>query len=162
MNVRPDPRNPLSDGALAWFRTHGVLNALGWTALVACFSAVFVFIETSVWPWALAASLGVFTLVALFSIGIKPTYLVRAWRYEITEHEVYLQHGVFVIRRTVVPLLRIENVDTAQGPIAKRFGVMSVSVSTAAGTHEIPALEADIAESLRDRIARLAREARDV
>ncbi len=159
MNVRPAPKNPLSDGALAWFRTHGLFSVVFWSLVAGGVAATASFADASLMPWALAGFAG---LVALFSVGLKPTYLVRSWRYEITEHEVYLQRGVFVIRRTVVPLLRIENVDTAQGPIAKRFDVMSVSVSTAAGTHEIPALETSIAESLRDRIARLAREARDV
>jgi hypothetical protein len=162
VDVRPPPKNPLSDGARSWFRAHGLFDVVFWGVAAGAVGGVASFVEASLLPWALAGFACVVALTALFHVGVRPAYLTRSWRYEITAHEVYLQRGVFVITRTVVPLLRIENVDTAQGPIARRFGVMSVSVSTAAGTHEIPALDAPVAEALRDRIARLAREARDV
>jgi hypothetical protein len=48
-----------------------------------------------------------------------------------------------------------------QGPLAKLFGLSAVTVSTAASTHEIPALSDETADQLRDSISVLAREARD-
>ena len=110
---------------------------------------------------AAAATGGVLFVAAIFFAGIRPSFLARTWRYEITPEEIYLQRGFLVIRRTVIPLVRIENVDTVQGPLASALSVMSVTVSTAAGSHEIPALSNDVAETLRDQIAVWAREAQD-
>jgi len=39
----------------------------------------------------------------------------------------------------------------------RRFGLASVTISTAAGVHEIPALSIEVADELRDKISRLAR-----
>ncbi|MEM7609767.1 MAG: PH domain-containing protein [Myxococcota bacterium] len=161
MTVRKAPANELAPQAGAWFRVHGLLKS---SVLVGTVSAALIGVlinarvETlpSLGLWTLACA-----LVLVWQVAIKPAYLVRSWRYEISEQEVYLQRGIFVIRRTVIPILRIENVDTAQGPLARRYDVMSVSVSTAAGKHEIPALQSGVAEALRDHIAQLAREARD-
>lgn len=97
----------------------------------------------------------------VFRVGIAPTFWWRIWRYRVTDEHLFLQRGFFVVRRTLIPLVRVQNVDTIQGPIARRFGLSEVAVSTAANTLTIPALADDVAESLRDRIAELARIARD-
>ena len=86
-----------------------------------------------------------------------PEIRYRRWRWEVTELEVRLQHGLIVIERTVIPMVRIQHVDTSQGPIMQAFGLSEVKVSTAAGAHAIPALADEDAGALRDKIAVLAR-----
>jgi membrane protein YdbS with pleckstrin-like domain len=86
-----------------------------------------------------------------------PEIRYRRWRWEVTELEVRLQHGLFIIERTVIPMVRVQHVDTSQGPIMRAFGLSDVKVSTAAGAHSIPALADEDAGSLRDQIAVLAR-----
>ena len=98
-------------------------------------------------------------LNALFTylfIYLLPKLRYKRWRYEIFEQEIYIQHGIFIMTRTLVPMIRVQHVDTEQGPIMKRFQVASVSISTAATTHMIPALSEDDASDLRDRISELA------
>ena len=90
-------------------------------------------------------------------LGPVPEIRYRRWRWEVTEVEVRLQHGLFIIERTVIPMVRVQHVDTSQGPIMRAFGLSEVKVSTAAGAHSIPALADEDAGSLRDRIAVLAR-----
>jgi uncharacterized protein len=109
----------------------------------------------------LGAALVAWLVGAVLSIGVFPELRWRLWRYELDPHELDMQWGLFVVRRTLVPLIRVQHVDTVQGPIAKRLGLSSVTVATAAGKHEIPALSDAAAEALRDRISALAREARE-
>ncbi len=85
----------------------------------------------------------------------------KRWRYEIREQEIELQHGVFVIKRTLVPMVRVQHVDTKQGPILRKYHLSSVTVSTAATVHEIPALEMEEAEEIRLSISKLVRVADD-
>ena len=107
--------------------------------------------------------IGVAVAATTFAIrvGLAPPLWWRVFGYRVTDEQLFVQRGLFVIRRTLIPLVRVQNVDTVQGPIARRFGLSEVAISTAANTTTIPALADDIAEALRDRIAELARLARD-
>lgn len=99
----------------------------------------------------------VFALVVL-SVGVMPGLRWRRWRYEIRPDEVDLQRGIFWIARTLVPLARIQHVDTRQGPLQRRFGLATVVFYTAAGPNQIPELSTPVAADVRDRIAELTRE----
>jgi membrane protein YdbS with pleckstrin-like domain len=106
---------------------------------------------------------GVLPVVAVMvylviSVGVAPGLRWRRWRYEIREDEVDLQRGIVWISRTLVPLARIQHVDTQSGPLQRRFGLATVVFYTAAGANEIPDLSAPVAAEVRDRIAELTRE----
>jgi membrane protein YdbS with pleckstrin-like domain len=97
------------------------------------------------------------SLLLILSVGVTPGLRWRRWRYEIRAEEVDLQRGIFWIRRTLVPLARIQHVDTQRGPLQRRFGLATVVFYTAAGANQIPELAAPVADGVRDRIAELAR-----
>ena len=81
----------------------------------------------------------------------------RLWWYAIDEEEVTLQHGWPITTLTVVPMVRVQHVSVAHGPLARGFGLADLKISTAAGSVTIPSLDRDQAESIRLRIAALAR-----
>lgn len=97
--------------------------------------------------------------LAVVSVGILPGLRWRRWRYEIRAEEVDLQRGVYWVSRTLVPLARIQHVDTRQGPLQRRFGLATVVFYTAAGPNQIPELSSPVAAEVRDRISELTREA---
>lgn len=97
-------------------------------------------------------------LLAGFSIFVIPSLSWRRWRYEIRPDEVDLQRGIFWITRTLVPLARIQHVDTQNGPLQRRYDLATVVFYTAAGANRIPELSAPIAAEVRDRISALTRE----
>lgn len=88
---------------------------------------------------------------------VVPELRYRRWRWEVAEQEVRLREGLFVLKSTVIPMVRVQHVDTAQGPVMGALGLSDVHIWTAAGQHTIPALSDDHAAQLRDRIAVLAR-----
>ena len=94
--------------------------------------------------------------LAVAGVWLAAELLWRHWRYEIGEVEVDLQHGWLTITRTLIPMTRIQHVDTRRGPLQRRFGLASVILYTAAGASEIPALADAVADAARDRIAALA------
>lgn len=96
-------------------------------------------------------------LLAIVVIGIIPKLRWNRWRYEVYENEVDLMRGVLIVKRTLVPMVRVQHVDTEQGPLLRRYGLSTVTISTAATVHEIPALTEEEADRLRDRISALAR-----
>lgn len=92
---------------------------------------------------------------------IVPNVRWQRWRYDISEHEIDLLRGFFILNRTVIPINRIQHVDTSQGPIYRRLGLSSVKISTAATTHEIPALDDATAAEVRNKISLLVRKAKE-
>jgi membrane protein YdbS with pleckstrin-like domain len=72
----------------------------------------------------------------------------RAIAYAVREHDVIVRSGVFWKRETVQPILRIQHVERAQGPLDKRFGLAKLklfSAGTGHSTFEIPGLDAETA-----------------
>ena len=99
--------------------------------------------------------------VAAFAVGVVaiPELRWSRWRYEVRDEEIDLRHGTVTITRTLIPMLRVQHVDTTRGPLDQLLGLATVVVHTAAGRTTIPALDDEYAGRLRDQIATLARTA---
>lgn len=107
------------------------------------------------WAGGLVAAAVLFGAVA--GVGIVPGLRWRRWRYEVREEEIDLRRGSFTVVRTLVPIARVQHVDTSRGVLEQSLGVATVVFHTAAGANRIPALRAREADEVRDRIAELAR-----
>ncbi len=107
--------------------------------------------------WSLLAISLVLLVISLLGIFFIPQIRWRRWYYEVDEHEIDLQSGIFFITRTLVPIKRVQHVDTRQGPILRSYNLADVTISTAATTHRIPALDEDVADQVRDQISKFAR-----
>lgn len=105
--------------------------------------------------------IAVWLLEAILTIWLIPNIRWKHWRYEVREHEIEIQSGLFVVKRTLIPMIRVQHVDTTQGPILKKYNLSNISISTAATTHTIPMLISADADLLRARISELARVAED-
>ena len=93
----------------------------------------------------------------LVSVVLVPELRWRRWRWEVRPDAIDIRHGMLTVRRTLVPMLRVQHVDTTRGALEQSLGLASVEVHTAAGSHRIPLLELPDADEVRDRIAELAR-----
>jgi uncharacterized protein len=154
--VRGEPAERLDPRARTLWRISGLIGML--PLLVGCGVASWVMwrIGGLSLPVSSLPTVGA-VLLLVVSVGITPGLRWRRWRYEIRAEEVDLQRGIFWVRRTLVPLARIQHVDTQRGPLERRFGLATVVFYTAAGANQIPELSAPVAEKVRDRIAELAR-----
>ncbi|HLR52217.1 MAG TPA: PH domain-containing protein [Candidatus Avamphibacillus sp.] len=153
--MRLPPRNRIAlDAIKAWKITAAINVIILWLLTIAgfIFSNIFQFSY-----WFAGIALLISALSTYLFIFLFPKIRWRRWRYEVFEQEVYIQHGVLIVSQTLVPMVRVQHVDTKQGPILKKFNLASVTISTAATTHEIPALLEEDASDLRDRISALAR-----
>lgn len=154
--MRWEPAHRIDPRAMQVWKIHGVIK----TAVLAMVLgiptvAALLFFH---WPgWVTVIPAVIIALYGTLEILVLPELLLKRWRYEVTEEEIDLQRGVWLIKRTVVPLARVQHLDTRQGIIMRRYGLAGVAVSTAAGEHEIPALSVEVADELRDIIAQRAR-----
>ena len=108
----------------------------------------------SLWGWLLLLAVLGFTVVEAIII---PRLKQRFWRYEIREEEIDIQRGIIIVRRTLIPMVRVQHVDTEHGPVMRYFGLATLRISTAATNHRIPALSREKAAELRGEISALAR-----
>ena len=135
-------------GALVWAVPVGIGCVVGGGALAGSDAP-----GVLAWlAWALAVG-----VVAVGGVA-APLLRWRTWRYEVRDEEIDLLRGAVVVRRTLIPMTRVQHVDTQRTPLSDLFELRSVTVHTAAGSHSIPALRPGDSAAIRDRIAVLARQ----
>lgn len=161
--MRSKPENKLSPAAIKAWRLStafvcliiGIIPLLFWMYNVVSPGGE----DFSIWMIAVVAFL------IVIGSGLFITYLPEIrwqhWYYQVDKHEIDLQHGIFIITRTLVPVKRVQHVDTRQGPILRNYGLADVTISTAATTHRIPALDEETADKVRNQISRFARLAKE-
>lgn len=153
------PQTRIDENAINAWRISAILFGL----LLYIIPGFFYFLTTvedvSIWVPIIVAPL---TLVLHISIVLFfPRIRWKRWHYDVNERGVDMYRGIIIHKRTLVPVNRIQHVDTKKGPIYKKFGLSSISISTAATTHEIPALDDETANRLRNLITELVRKVRE-
>jgi membrane protein YdbS with pleckstrin-like domain len=155
--LKGEPAERLDPRAITLWRISGLLNLLP------------LLVGAGLGTWALVRLGNVSLFVAVLPllailvlgvtvVGVAPGLRWKRWRYEIRPDEIDLQRGILWVGRTLVPLARIQHVDTRQGPLQRRFGLSTVVFYTAAGPNHIPELSTFVAAEVRDRIAALTGE----
>jgi len=155
--LKAEPAERLDSRAKTLWRITGALGAL--PLLAGGVFASWILLRVADLPL-LFGLLPFLAALVLFVVlaSVVPDLRWRRWRYEIRDDEVDLQRGIIWIRRTLVPLARIQHVDTQSGPLQRRFDLATVVFYTAAGANQIPELSARVAAEARDRISELTRE----
>lgn len=150
------PKNGMDPNALKAWKIDGIVSFIFIMLLSPVFFTISHFFGPfpSIIGWLLLA-LSILSLYPL--IFIVPKVRFARWRYEIKEHDIDIQRGLIILRRVLIPITRVQHIETSQGPIMKRFDLASLSISTAAGAHVIPALRTDVAAGLKLQISEMAR-----
>jgi uncharacterized protein len=157
--MRKQPVNRISEKGLRVWRLYGIMQTVI-VFLLAVGAGVLIYIYE--WPWWIyGVAAGVVIIYAYLFIVLFPKIRWMRWRYEVRESEIELQHGLFIVKRTLIPMVRVQHVDTSQGPILRKYNLAGITISTAATNHTIPALVMEEADELRSRISVLARVAED-
>lgn len=158
--MRPDPSKQIDRRGLKVWQITGAILSILLVGVVAGVFSLHYFV--GILPiWSLVVTCVVAAILIALQIWILPLLRYKKWRYEVSEHEIELKHGVLIVKRTLIPMVRVQHVDTRQGPLLRAYELSSVTISTAATTHEIPALSNEVADELRDRISVLARVTED-
>lgn len=146
--LRP-PRERLDPRAITWWRAHGALTAAPW--IVASLVAAPLLPAVVAWEVLLPAAAVVLLLVRTLVI---PAWRYRIHRWEVTDEAVYAASGWWIQQWRIAPLSRIQTVDTVRGPLQRRFGLSTLTVTTAsaAGPIEIAGLDHAVAERLVEHL----------
>ncbi len=153
--MRNEPVNKLGENALHYFQWSGfIVSLFFWVIPIAYILGI----RFWSWPtWIAWLLIVVCLLITVLKTAVFPKIVWERWAYAISEQDIDLAYGLWIRKRTIIPMVRVQHVDTKQGPLMHKFALASVTISTAAGSHEIPALKEEIADELRDHISLLAR-----
>jgi membrane protein YdbS with pleckstrin-like domain len=101
--------------------------------------------------------------LVLPNVLIAPVWRYRVHRWEISADVVYTRSGWFNREWRLVPVSRIQTVDTKQGWLERSLGLATLKIDTAshAGSSRVEGLRVGDATDLADKLARRAHELRD-
>ncbi|QNR08718.1 PH domain-containing protein [Macrococcoides canis] len=91
-------------------------------------------------------------------IVLKPNLVYRANYYDIGDDEIVSLTGIWNKEKLIVPYVKIQNVETEQGPIMKRYRLKSLTVHTAENGLAIKLIHEDEASILKTLINQKMRE----
>jgi uncharacterized protein len=149
-----EPSHRVSQRAPAYWRVHAAVGAaVMWLAAVALL--VTVLLVPGGW-WSALLWLGVVLLVIapVPWLTVAPRIRFDVHRWEITDIAVHVRSGWLSRTDEIVPLSRVQTVDSAQGPLMRLFGLRTVTVQTASsvGTVAIACLDDRVAAQVVARL----------
>ncbi len=164
-----EPTTRIHKNAIKAWSVNAFIFGLLWFVPAIIYAAIAISMENSGgFSWLLSihglwfAAISVLSLTLYILTGIVlPKLRWKRWKYDVAEKEIDMLRGIIIKKRTLVPMNRVQHVDTKQGPVYRRFGLSSVTISTAATTHEIPALDDDTANALRVTISKLVQKVKE-
>ncbi|GAB3477557.1 PH domain-containing protein [Amycolatopsis cihanbeyliensis] len=148
VRLRP-PRNELDRRVIGWWRVQELITY----GIVVAVLVVLGLVIQGARFWLLLAA-GVVAVLGLGLALLLPLWWYRVHRWEVTGSAVYTRSGFFWQEWRVAPMSRIQTVDTQRGPLEQRFGLSTVTVTTASakGAVTIQGLDHEVAAELAQRL----------
>jgi membrane protein YdbS with pleckstrin-like domain len=112
----------------------------------------------SLWKYVLVCSLYALALIILINSLFMPKYKYEKFKYEMDEEKIIIKYGVFTEKNIVIPMKRVQYVDTEQGIILRKYKLINLTVHTAGGHYEIPYLESAVGNEIQLNIAKIVQE----
>ncbi|MFA1545672.1 PH domain-containing protein [Actinomadura chokoriensis] len=99
----------------------------------------------------------------LLMVTVAPIWRYRVHRWEVSADVVYTRTGWFSREWLLVPVGRIQTVDSKQGWIERILGLATIEVNTAShtGSSEVSGLPVEVATRLAKDLAHRAHDLRD-
>jgi len=150
LRLRP-PRHRVDRRAIGWWVVQSILFGLPLplTFLILCLTIP---PTREFFAWATLIS---FVPAAVYAV-VMPLWRYRVHRWESTDEAVYAASGWLWQRWRVVPLSRVQTVDSFRSPIQQMFGLSGVMVTTASayGSVKIKGLDREVAAELVEHLTK--------
>lgn len=131
-----------------------IANTIAFVILLALYSVIRFFSKTY-----LGEYLETFDIIFIAALVLILAYCIagpivfyRHYGYIITPEKVDVRKGILVIRRTLVPLERVHQVEVRMGPINNMLGLADVELTTAGGVATIQFLEREDANRIAEEL----------
>lgn len=153
----PEPQKRISKKAInVWRVTDLIQNLIG---LIIIGGLIFSFYYFDWINWigiVLYVLLGFVLVIMIYELTIRPVLLQKTWRYDIDRNYIQLKHGFINKRSLIIPMSRVEYVNTNQGPILRHYNLSVLTIGTITSANQIPAIPVAEARKIRELIVHLA------
>jgi Uncharacterized conserved protein len=95
---------------------------------------------------------GMILAVILAYMIVAPQVFFRRYRYILTSDKIDVLRGIIIVRRTVVPIERIHQVEVTRGPINNLLKLADVDITTAGGVASIQFLDIPVANNIAEEL----------
>ncbi|MCI9640393.1 MAG: PH domain-containing protein [Emergencia sp.] len=106
----------------------------------------------SIWKVLIMAVIGFFVCYLAVGLVVFPIIEYKQWGYNVEEDKVVIRHGIFFIRKTIIPIIRIQNITVSQGPINRKLGLFEVEMALASGSFSIEGLDKETADAISENL----------
>lgn len=138
----------VSPRVIKLWRIKAVIHSAVFILMVFLAIIIFQFFSGNSLPQWLTILIGVELLLqSIFIIFIRPNLKGKHWRYSFEDDRIMLKTGIWFRDQVTIPMIRIQNIESNVGPIAKKLDLTSLSITTASDTHTLPELNTQ--ESLK-------------
>ena len=125
-----------------------ITSALSVFFLLICPAALIAFFARYTLLWGSYVLVGVAVLLSFLYVLLAPGIRFRQYKYKIAQDRIEICEGLFFLRRTIVPIDRIYQIDIRTGPLDNAVGVTKVIVTTAGSTAAFRFLEPEAADEI--------------
>jgi len=147
----------LPDGITHWHRSspryrrdRAVLGALPFAVAAALLLVLGPLLPREAGSWYLLPAAGFVALAAL--VALRQLFLSRHDRHAIDGERLYVRHGWLAPRLDIASRIKLQSIEIAQGPIARRHGYAVLRFGVAGGTLEIGGVPLADARLIRDGV----------
>lgn len=147
----------LPDGMTHWHRPspryrrdRAVLGALPFALVAALQLVLGPMLPEEAGSWYLVSAAGFAVLAALFAL--REHFLSRHDRHALDGERIYVRNGWLAPRLDIASRVKLQSVEIAQGPIARRRGYADLRFGVAGGTLEIGGVPLGDARLIRDGV----------
>ena len=106
----------------------------------------------SIWKVLIMAVIGLFFFYLSVGLVVFPIIEYKQCGYSVEEDKVVIRHGIFFIRKTIIPIIRIQNITVSQGPINRKLGLFEVEMARASGSFSIEGLDKETADAISENL----------
>src|SRR5699024_2204392 len=85
----------------------------------------------------------------IYELTIRPILLQKTWRYDIDENYIQLKYGFINKHSLIIPMSRVEYVNTNHGPILRYYNLSVLTIVTITSANQITAIPVAEAEEIR-------------
>ncbi|MGG3519720.1 PH domain-containing protein [Bacillus pseudomycoides] len=147
--------NEIHPNMVKVWKIHALIGAGVLVSIVLAY--LFFMIKFNWWGWLFSILVVATIIYTPLDYFIFPKLRQRYYSYRLDEEEIEIQKGMFVVKRVLVPMIRVQHVTIEQGPIMRKYELAELQISTAATSHSIPGLTKREAEQLKRQIGELAK-----
>ncbi len=102
--------------------------------------------------WIIIIGVSIALVYLIISVIFIPIYSYKIFKYNIDDNVVTVRNGLWFVSVMKVPLFRIQNVDTHEGILMRKYKLANLTLSTAGGNISIKFINKTTATRLKQQI----------